>query len=164
MEDNIQTRRVNPRALSSILTISMLVCLFITFCIGAFTTMRTVPVSVTATEIKWELVWKNCAPYLVFVLIAFLLGIVKFFMCTMPLRKEYPSKDTIKFQFIIEIIGLIMLLIGCLSLTFLLGTINVESEAIDAFLGTPNDPIIIVQAILLGIQVACGGLAYHNYK
>lgn len=164
MEDNIQniqTRKVNPRALSSILTISMLVCLFVTFCIGTFTTMRTVPVSTSTAEVNWELVWKNCAPYLVFTIIAFLLGIVKFFMCTIPLRKEYPSKDTIKFQFIIEIVGLIMLLLGCISLTFLLGKVNEEWIVI---LGTYNDPIVIVQALLLAVQIACGGLAYHNYR
>lgn len=163
MENNIQTKKVNPRSLSSILTISMLVCLFVTFCLGVFTTMRTVPSqAIAGEEVKWELVWKNCGPYLAFMIVAFLLGIIKFCMCTLPLRKEYPSKDTIKFQFAIEIIGLIMLLLGCLSLTFLIG--KIDEESIMGILGKNNDPIIAVQSLLLAIQVACGGLAYHNYK
>lgn len=149
MENN-QAKKVNPRSLSSILTFSMMICLFVTFCIGTIC---------YSTVYKYEgidisLNWSVCAPYLVFGIIALILATCKFFLCTLNLKKEYPSKDTIKFQFILELIGLLVLLFLCISIVFIKGD-NINNEIIAT---------ILTSSLGFGIQIACSGLAYHNYK
>lgn len=138
--------KINPRALASALTISTLICVFVAFCIGTF--------GASMMGLGENLNWAFCAPHLVFMILAFFSATAKFILCTIPLKKEYSSKDTIKVQFGLEIVGMIVLLFGCLTLAFMGG--NNPTKVLIA-------PILI-SSLVLAVQLGCAGLAYHNYR
>lgn len=154
MQD-IKNSTINPRSLSSILNISLLICLFVAFILGAVKAESMVQYNPNQT---WSLVWAICAPYLVFMILSLILGLVKFVLCTLPLKKDYSMKDTINAQFWMEIILLVVILLGCISLAFISHDYELGGNA-----RATAGPIII-STLAFALGVACSGLAYHNYK
>ncbi len=87
-------------------------------------------------------------------ILGFVCVLLKFCLCTIQLKKDYSSKDTITVQFALEIIDMIALVIGCLVCAFIPGA-------------QPADKIIVpilISSLVFVINGACAGLAYHNYK
>lgn len=158
--ENTRTKTLNTRGLSSILTICMMVSLLVSFVLGTIAATGMCKAEYAATGYNIALDWAICAPYLVFMIIAFFAAIIKFFVCTMPFKKEYSSKDTVKIQFWMEILGLVVLLLGCISLAFIKTHIKSnEYNPIKIVLGP-----MIISTLAFAISAAIAGLTYHNYK
>lgn len=143
-----QNLKINPRSLASVLTICTVVCVFVAFCIGTF--------GASAFYVT-SLNWAFCAPFLVFMISGLLLSIAKFVFCTIPLKKEYSSKDTINVQFFLEIICMVILLVACLTPAFM----SVKEP--DDYQKIVIAPILL-SSLSLAITLACSGLSYHNYR
>lgn len=158
--ENTQTKTLNTRGLSSILTICMMVSLLVSFVLGTICGQYMINYDFAPTGYTFELQWAICAPYLVFMIIAFVAAIIKFFVCTLPFKKEYPSKDTVKIQFWMEILGLVLLLLGCISLAFIKTHLPSDEFNIGKVVAGP----MIVSTLAFAISGAVAGLTYHNYK
>ena len=158
--ENTQTKSLNTRGLCSILTICMMVSLFVSFIIGTIAASWMVTTEHVASEYRIKLQWELCAPYLVFMIIAFIAAIIKFFVCTLPFKKEYPSKDTVKIQFWMEILGLVIILLGCISLAFIRTRLSPVDYTSAKIMAGP----IVVSTLTFAFGAAIAGLTYHNYK